>query len=140
MQPYIHIFLLIIIAVVFSGMFVLLSRLVGPQLPTPQKLSTYESGVPVKGRLMGKFSVKYFAVIILFLLFDLEVVFLFPWAIQQNAIGNWWFWFGEGLIFAIILLVGWVYAVKMGILNWYTPKASQNSDAQTDLLPRSSHK
>jgi len=119
MMPYLHIFILGIIAIIFAGAFVLLSRLLGPQRPNKVKNSTYECGIPVQSKLMGRFSVKFYLVVILFLLFDLEVVFLFPWAIQQQLV-PWWLWFIEGLLFAVILITGWIYVIRKGVLNWGT--------------------
>lgn len=118
---YVHIVLLLVIAAAFSGAFLLLSRLLGPHMPSDAKESTYECGVPVEGKLLGRFSIKFYQVVILFLLFDVEVVFLFPWAVQQYAEGvSWWLWFAEGVLFAAILLAGWVVVVKKGTLDWGT--------------------
>lgn len=119
MRVYVHILILAMIAMLFSAAFLWLSRRLGPQWPGEAKERSYECGLPVEGKLMGRFSVKFYLVVILFLLFDLEVVFLFPWAIQQHAIGvSWWVWLMEGLVFSGILLAGWVYIIRQGVLEW----------------------
>ncbi|MCB9638961.1 MAG: NADH-quinone oxidoreductase subunit A [Myxococcales bacterium] len=128
MNAYLNILLLAVIAVIFSGAFLFLSRFVGPHKPEPVKGSNFECGLPVEGHVLGKFSIKFYLVVILFLLFDLEVVFFYPWAIQhQDGIGL-TFWLVEGLLFTVILLVGWVYVVKQRVLDW---GARMKVDAQS---------
>lgn len=127
MANYLNILLLAGFAAVFSGAFLLLSRFMGPHRPTDEKLAPYECGLPVEGSFIGKFPIKFYLVVILFLLFDLEVVFLYPWAIQakQGSVSA-MLWFVEGLLFAIILLVGWFYVVKRGVLDWGTKVAGKS--------------
>ncbi len=117
MLPYIYIFILALIGFAFAGLFLVLAHFLGPKNPTPKKTTTYECGVPVEGKLLGKFPVKFYLVVILFLIFDLEVVFLYPWAVQSKNLSL-LFWLVEGLFFAVIILVGWFIAVRSGVLNW----------------------
>ena len=80
-NPYIPILLLLLIAFVFSGTFILLSSLLGPKKPSASKLEPYECGMPPIGDPRQRFSVKFFMVAIVFILFDVEAVFLYPWAV-----------------------------------------------------------
>ena len=100
-------------AIVSSGVF---ARLVGSQHPDPEKLSPYECGFEAFEDARMKFDVRYYLVAILFILFDLEIAFLFPWAVVLQDIG--WFGFIAMLIFLGILVVGFVYEWKKGALEW----------------------
>ncbi len=117
MGAYLHILIMAIVAFGVAGLFLLLAHLLGPKHPTKRKQSTYECGVPVEGKIIGKFPVKFYLVVILFLIFDLEVVFLYPWAVQRGQVPI-WLWLVEGLIFAAIILCGWYVAVKRDVLEW----------------------
>jgi NADH-quinone oxidoreductase subunit A len=133
MGAYLNLFLLTIFAVLFSGAFLLFSRIFGPQKPNPIKGANFECGLPVEGRPIGKFPVKFYLVVILFLLFDLEVVFFYPWAIQASTGVNITFWLIEGLVFAGILLVGWWYVVKQGVLEWGQKIESQGIERRESV-------
>jgi NADH-quinone oxidoreductase subunit A len=88
----------------------------GPHRPTRQKQSTYESGMPPVSTARERFSVKFYLVAMLFILFDIEVVFMYPWAVTFRHLGM------SGLIamilFVVTLLVGYIYIVKKGALKW----------------------
>ena len=107
------------IAIVFAGVFGLLSKLLGPKRPLPEKRTTYETGIAAKGSFLGRFNVRFAAVAVLFLVFDLEIVFLYPGAVILKGLGV------RGLIevalFLLILFVGWVFVIGSGVLNWGTP-------------------
>lgn len=118
-NPYLHLVLMIGIAVVFAVAFGLISRLVGPKNPLPEKTTTYETGVYVPGSFLGRFNVKFCVVAVLFLLFDLEVVFLYPGAVILRDIGL--RGVVEMLVFLAILLVGWAFVIRSGVLDWGTP-------------------
>jgi NADH-quinone oxidoreductase subunit A len=100
-------------ALVASGV---LARLSGAQNPDPEKLSPYECGFEAFEDARMKFDVRYYLVAILFILFDLEIAFLFPWAIVLQDIG--WFGLVSMLIFLGILVVGFIYEWKKGALEW----------------------
>jgi NADH-quinone oxidoreductase subunit A len=100
-------------AIVVSGA---LARLSGSQNPDPEKLSPYECGFEAFEDARMKFDVRYYLVAILFILFDLEIAFLFPWAIVLQDIG--WFGLISMLIFLGILVVGFIYEWKKGALEW----------------------
>ena len=100
-------------ALVTSGV---LARLSGVQNPDSEKLSPYECGFEAFEDARMKFDVRYYLVAILFILFDLEIAFLFPWAIVLQDIG--WFGLISMLIFLAILVVGFIYEWKKGALEW----------------------
>ena len=87
-----------------------------PRNPYPEKLLTYESGITPFMDAHQKFSIRYYIIGMLFLIFDIEAVFLYPWAVAYNQIGL--YGFVQMVIFIIILLVGYVYAWKKGALEW----------------------
>jgi NADH-quinone oxidoreductase subunit A len=92
------------------------SRLVSPHRPYPEKLMTYESGITPFMDAQQKFSIRYYLIAMLFLIFDIEAVFLYPWAVAFNKIGL--YGLLEMVIFVIILLVGYFYAWRKGALEW----------------------
>ena len=100
-------------AIVTSGV---LARLSGVQNPDSEKLSPYECGFEAFEDARMKFDVRYYLVAILFILFDLEIAFLFPWAVVLQDIG--WFGLNAMLIFLGILVVGFIYEWKKGALEW----------------------
>ena len=99
--------------IVTSGV---LARLTGSQNPDSEKLSPYECGFEAFEDARMKFDVRYYLVAIMFILFDLEIAFLFPWAIVLQDIG--WFGFIAMMVFLAILVVGFVYEWKKGALEW----------------------
>jgi NADH-quinone oxidoreductase subunit A len=117
-NPYLHLLIMTAIAVVFAGAFVVLSRLFGPKRPLPEKLTTYETGIEAKGGFLGHFNVKFAVVAILFLLFDLEVVFLYPGAVILRGLG--YRAVIEIAVFLVILFAGWAFVVGSGVLDWGT--------------------
>ena len=93
-----------------------LTRLLGHDKPYPQKLSPYECGFEAFEDARMKFDVRYYLVAILFILFDLEIAFMFPWAIVLQEIG--WFGFWGMMVFLGILVIGFIYEWKKGALDW----------------------
>lgn len=120
--PYLHLLIMLAIAIAFALAFVLLSRWVGPKRPLPEKLTTYETGVKAEGTFLGRFNVKFFVVAVLFLLFDLEIVFLYPGAVILGEEGFEHRGLIEIVIFLAILLVGWAFVMGAGVLDWGTPR------------------
>lgn len=115
-DPYFSVLLLLIIAVGMSVGFVFLSQALGPRKYERIKYSVYECGVDPFTSASVRVSVKFYLVALLFLLFDLETAFLYPWAVLFRDLGL--FGFIEMTIFVGILLVGLVYAWKKGALDW----------------------
>lgn len=106
----------LITAVTFVGVVVALSRIISPRSYNPQKFEAYECGIPTRGRSWMQFRVGYYLFAILFLMFDVETVFLFPWAVVLRDLG------AQGLIsvlfFFIVLVLGLAYAWRKGALEW----------------------
>ncbi len=115
-DPYFSILLLLIIAIGMAVGFVFLSQALGPKKYERIKYSVYECGVDPFTTATVRVSVKFYLVALLFILFDLEAAFLYPWAVLFRDLG--WFGFIEMAVFVLILLVGLVYAWKKGALEW----------------------
>jgi NADH-quinone oxidoreductase subunit A len=93
-----------------------ISKLLGPNRPTASKLTPYESGMPPIGPAQQRYTVRYYIVAMLFVVFDIEAVFLYPWAIAFDAIGL--YGLVEMLLFIVLLVVGYLYAWRKGALDW----------------------
>ena len=117
---YLPILLFLAIAVVLSSIFVFapmgIARLTGAHNPTPEKLSEYECGFPAFEGSRAQFDVRFYLVAILFIIFDLEAAFLFPWAVSLGEIG--WAGWGAMMIFLAELVIGYIYVWKKGALEW----------------------
>ncbi len=113
---YLPILILVILAALFAGASILLSSLLGPRRPDPEKLSPYECGVEPVGTARERFSVKFYLVAMLFIVFDMEIVFLYPWAVVLKQLKL--FGLGGMGTFLLILLVGYFYVWKKGGLEW----------------------
>ncbi len=117
---YLPILLFIGVALTLSSLFVFgpmaLSRLTGTHEPTPEKLTEYECGFPAFEDSRAQFDVRFYLVAILFIVFDLEAAFLFPWAVSLRETG--WAGWGAMMIFLAELGLGLVYAWKKGALEW----------------------
>ena len=98
------------------GSFVLGAFRIRPKRPYPIKSDTYECGVETVGDALGQFNVRYYVFALLFVIFDVEAVFLYPWAVAFGQLGL--FAFVEAVLFVVILLVGYVYAWRRGALEW----------------------
>lgn len=116
MQSWLSIFLLFALGVGFGAFTVFISRLLGPRVVTPEKLAPYECGVPPVGDARERQSVKFYLVAMVFLLFDIEVAFLYPWVMALRDLG--WTGFVQVLLFFAILLPGFVYIWRTGVLDW----------------------
>ena len=108
--------LLIICGVIFSGGTILISKIFVPRTYNPQKQEAYECGVPSKGSSWVQYNVGYYLFALIFLVFDVEIVFLYPWAAVLREVGM--VAFVEILFFIIILFLGLLYAWKKGALKW----------------------
>ncbi|AEP36255.1 NADH-quinone oxidoreductase subunit A [Taylorella asinigenitalis 14/45] len=113
---YFPIFLFILIATVFGAFLVFTGAMLGPHKPDSEKNSPYECGFQAFEDARMRFDVRYYLVAILFILFDLELAFLFPWAIANDYIGL--VGFGTAMLFLFILTVGFIYEWKKGALDW----------------------
>ena len=113
---YISLFIFIIISSVFSFIFFFLSYIVATQKADTEKLSAYECGFDPFNDARNTFDVRFYLVAILFIIFDLEVSFLFPWCIQIGGLSILAFW--SMMLFLLILTIGFVYEWKKGALEW----------------------
>lgn len=116
MNPYLPVLFLIVAAVGISTVLIGLSHLVGPKKPDPRKLAPYECGMTPIGGARVRFSVKFYLVAMLFILFDVEAIFFYPWAVVHRHLG--WFGLIEMAIFTSILIAGYVYIWKRGAFEW----------------------
>ena len=116
MIEYLPILVFLVFALIFSFGAFFLSILVGKKSPYTEKNSTYECGFEPFDETRGKFEVKFYLVAILFIIFDLEIAFLFPWAISLGNIGI--LGFTSMMIFLFILTIGFIYEWKKGALDW----------------------
>ncbi len=113
----VSIFLLLGVVLVAGGLIV--AWLLRPHRPYPSKVATYECGETPIGDTRVRFNIRFYVVALIFLIFDVEVVFLFPWATVYRNLG--WFAFVEMLVFLFILLVGYAYVWRKGDLDWDKP-------------------
>ena len=116
LAAYMPILIFLGIAVALAGIILLASQLLAPQRPDTEKLSPYECGFEPFEDSRGRFDVRFYLVAILFIIFDLEVAFLFPWAVSLSNIGLFGFW--SMMVFLGVLTVGFVYEWRKGALEW----------------------
>lgn len=117
---YIPVILVIVVAAVFGGIVVLSSKIFGPQRPTKVKLMSYESGKDPVGTTHERISIKYYLVAMLFIIFDIEVIYVYPWAVQFKKIFGEYgiFAFLPMFIFLVVLELGYLYVYRKGGLKW----------------------
>ncbi len=106
----------LLIALGFVAIMMMASHLLGPKRRTSDKLINYESGIPSIGNARQPMAVKYFLVAILFVLFDVEVIFFYPYAVNFRALGTEGFW--AVMMFVGLFLCGFIYIIKKGALKW----------------------
>ena len=116
LEQYLPILLFVLVGLLLGGILLTVGSIVSPNRPDPEKLSPYECGFEAFEDARMKFDVRYYLVAILFILFDLEIAFLFPWAIVLPEIG--FAGFAAMMVFLLILVVGFVYEWKKGALEW----------------------
>lgn len=116
LQDYLPIAVLIVLSTLFAILVVIVGHLLGPKRPTTRKSAPYESGMKPIGPGTRRMPVRFYLIAVLFILFDIEVVFFLPWAVVFRQLGV--FGLIEMFIFILILLVGYVYAWKKGALEW----------------------
>ena len=116
LKDYLSIIIFLIIALGLSFAFVIINLIVSPKNPDPEKLSAYECGFEPFEDSRIEFDVRFYLVAILFIIFDLEIAFLFPWAVSLGNIGS--LGFISMMIFLFILTIGFIYEWKKGALDW----------------------
>lgn len=120
-HPFFPVLLILIMGGLFAGLFMTASALIGPKKPLKSKLTPYECGIEPVGNARERVDAKFYLVAMLFILFDLETVFLFPWAVLFKkfiAEGMGGFMLVEMGIFVFVLVLGFVYVLRKGALDW----------------------
>ncbi|NOY98113.1 MAG: NAD(P)H-quinone oxidoreductase subunit 3 [Chloroflexi bacterium] len=115
-NPWIYIGLFILVGMMIPAMALMIARLIAPRKPNPIKQSTYECGIETVGDSWVQFKAQYYIFALVFLVFDVETVFLFPWAVAFDKLPL--FAALEGILFILILISGLVYAWRKGALEW----------------------
>ncbi|WP_455478340.1 NADH-quinone oxidoreductase subunit A [Bartonella sp. B10] len=116
LSSYLPVLIFIAISAIISGTLLVMPYVVAYRSPDPEKLSAYECGFNSFDDARMKFDIRFYLVSILFIIFDLEIAFLFPWAVSFSSIGIFGFW--SMIIFLALLTVGFVYEWKKGALEW----------------------
>jgi len=116
LAQYLPIMIFLGIAIALAAIIIGASLIVAPQHPDREKLSSYECGFEPFEDARGRFDVRYYLVAILFIIFDLEVAFLFPWAVSLGRIGQFGFW--SMMAFLAVLTIGFIYEWRKGALEW----------------------
>ncbi len=124
-----EVLLFIIVGIIFIVVTLFVSRLIRPHRPNPEKLSTYESGEEAIGSSWPQFNIRFYIIAQIFLLFEVEIVFLYPWStvfankeLIRETSGAWgWFSLIEMVVFILVLALGLAYAWKNGHLDWVKP-------------------
>jgi NADH-quinone oxidoreductase subunit A len=115
-RGYLPILIFLAIAIAFPVVTIIVAKLVRPHYPFQQKLEAYECGIQAASDARQRYTVRFYIIAILYVIFDVETIFLFPWAIQYNWLGL--FGFLEMVVFLAILVVGYIWIFKKGALEW----------------------
>ena len=113
---YIPILIFLVVAIAFPVVTILVAKLIRPSAPFATKLEAYECGIKAASDSRGRYTVRFYIIAILFVIFDVETIFLFPWAVRYRKLG--WFGVWEVAVFLAILVVGYIWAYKKGALEW----------------------
>jgi NADH-quinone oxidoreductase subunit A len=116
MTGWLGVAIMIALGVGFGALSIALGRVLGPRNPTPEKMAPYECGMPPVGDARERQSVKFYLIAMIFLLFDIEIAFLGPWAMSMRELA--WTGFVQIVVFFLILAVGYVYVWRKGVLDW----------------------
>jgi NADH-quinone oxidoreductase subunit A len=116
MQGWLSILIMIALGAGFALFSIMLSNVLGPRNPTPEKSAPYECGVPPVGDSRERQSIQFYLVAMIFLLFDIEIAFLYPWALALRDLG--WTGFFQVVLFMGLLLFGYIYVWRKGALDW----------------------
>ena len=113
---YLPIFIFLAIAILFPTVTIIVAKLIRPSAPSLTKLEAYECGIKAASDSRGRYTVRFYIIAILFVIFDVETIFLVPWAVRYKTLG--WFGVAEAMVFLAILIVGYIWAYKKGALEW----------------------
>jgi NADH-quinone oxidoreductase subunit A len=129
-EQYLPILLLMVVVGGFAGLSVMGNRLLGPSRPTGAKEGPYESGIAPRYRAAARFPVRFYLVAMIFIIFDIEVIFLYPWAVMYHQLGT--FGLGEMAAFAVVVFIAFAYLVSNGALDW-GPRVRRGGHPPVDL-------
>ncbi len=115
-RGYVPILIFVVFAVAFPIVTLIAAKLIRPSAPGSTKLDAYECGIAPDGETRGRYSIRFYLVAILFVIFDVETIFLLPWAIQYDVLG--FFGLMEMLVFLAILIAGYIWIFREGALKW----------------------
>ena len=115
-QGYLPILIFLVVSILFPVVTIIAAKLIRPSAPFLTKLEAYECGIKAASDSRGRYTVRFYIIAILFVIFDVETIFLFPWAVKFKALGM--FGLIEMLIFLAILIVGYIWIWKKGALEW----------------------
>ena len=116
MREYFPVLLFAVVAILFAGVTIGASTIITPRTKSAKKLSPYECGIEPVGNARTRFEIKFYLVAVLFILFDIEAVFLYPWAVAFRQLGL--YGLVEMALFILVLLIGYVYLLKKRALEW----------------------
>jgi len=115
-EGYVSIFIFLVCAFAFAAGLLWILKLIRPEVPSPVKMEAYECGIRAASDARGRYTVRFYVIAILFVIFDVETIFLYPWAVRYHQLG--WFGVAEVAVFLAILIVGYIWAYKKGALEW----------------------
>ena len=125
---YLPLFMMLALSAVFAAMSAVVSGFLAPRKPTPAKLMAYECGIVPEREPVERFPVKFYLIAMIFVLFDIEIIFMYPWAVIFHELKL--FGFVEMLLFVVILLVAYAYVWRKGVLDW-KPVRQRRRQAET---------
>ncbi len=132
-SSYVPILIMIVVSTIIAGAMVGGSFVLGPKKPTPYKSAQYECGMTPVGTARERFPIKFYLIAMLFIIFDIETVFLYPWAVTYRGLGHSLkvFSLAEMAVFVAILFVGYFYIIGKGALDWDESEQAKNLDVIT---------
>jgi len=134
LEQYIPVLLLIALAIIMALAFIGLSWMLGPSRPAANKLGAYESGMDPIGQARDRYSVSFYIIAMEFIVFDLEVIFIYPWAVRYQEFGEGTLW--AMMLFIFILFLGLVYTLKKGSFDWAAePLAGKKEKTPVTIYP-----
>ncbi len=116
LRGYLPIFIFLAVSILFPVVTIIAAKLIRPSSPFLTKLEAYECGIKAASDSRGRYTVRFYIIAILFVIFDVETIFLIPWAVRYKALG--WFGVAEVAVFLAILIVGYIWAYKKGAFEW----------------------
>ena len=115
-RDYIPILIFLVVAILFPVVTIVVAKLIRPSAPFQEKLEAYECGIKAAPDSRGRYTVRFYIIAILFVIFDVETIFLFPWAVVFRQIGLYGFW--SMMVFLGVLTIGFIYEWRKGALEW----------------------